>query len=445
MIQPVCSDKTIAFYTLGCKLNFSETSGIARTFVENGYKKVEFEQGADVVVINTCSVTDQADKKCRNIVRQAKRLSPNAFVAVIGCYAQLKPEEISKIEGVNLVLGAGEKFNLLEHVESLSSAPVQGKVLDSKIETVKEFVPSYSWGDRTRTFLKVQDGCNYHCAFCTIPLARGNSRSSSIESVLEQAREIAAKGVKEIVLTGVNIGDFGLNGEVGERHRVHGTFFDLVKALDEVDGIDRFRISSIEPNLLKEEIIDWLADSNKFVPHFHLPLQSGSDTILKKMHRRYKTALYRSRIERILERMPNACIGVDVITGFPGESDAEFRTTFDFLHGLPIGYIHAFTYSERANTEAVQLSDSVPYAVREERTRQLQSLSEKKKRAFYESQKGTEKTILVEHEVKNGFRYGFTENYIKVQVAEGMSAPNTLMKVNLNDLLPETLYSFSGS
>ena len=445
MIQPVCSDKTIAFYTLGCKLNFSETSGIARTFVENCYKKVEFEQGADVVVINTCSVTDQADKKCRNIVRQAKRLSPNAFVAVIGCYAQLKPEEISKIEGVNLVLGAGEKFNLLEHVESLSSDPVQGKVLDSKIETVKEFVPSYSWGDRTRTFLKVQDGCNYHCAFCTIPLARGNSRSSSIESVLEQAREIAAKGVKEIVLTGVNIGDFGLNGEVGERHRVHGTFFDLVKALDEVDGIDRFRISSIEPNLLKEEIIDWLADSNKFVPHFHLPLQSGSDAILKKMHRRYKTALYRSRIERILERMPNACIGVDVITGFPGESDAEFRTTFDFLHGLPIGYIHAFTYSERANTEAVQLPDSVPYAVREERTRQLQSLSEKKKRAFYESQKGTEKTILVEHEVKNGFRYGFTENYIKVQVAEGMSAPNTLMKVNLNDLLPETLYSFSGS
>jgi threonylcarbamoyladenosine tRNA methylthiotransferase MtaB len=445
MIQPVCSDKTIAFYTLGCKLNFSETSGIARTFVENGYKKVEFEQGADVVVINTCSVTDQADKKCRNIVRQAKRLSPNAFVAVIGCYAQLKPEEISKIEGVNLVLGAGEKFNLIEHVEALSVAPVQGKVLDSKIETVKEFVPSYSWGDRTRTFLKVQDGCNYHCAFCTIPLARGNSRSSSIESVVEQAREIAAKGVKEIVLTGVNIGDFGLNGEVGERYRVHGTFFDLVKALDEVDGIDRFRISSIEPNLLKEEIIDWLANSNKFVPHFHLPLQSGSDVILKKMHRRYKTALYHSRIERILERMPNACIGVDVITGFPGESDAEFRTTFDFLHGLPIGYIHAFTYSERANTEAVQLPDSVPYAAREERTRQLQSLSEKKKRAFYESQKGAEKTILVEHEVKNGFRYGFTENYIKVKVPEGISAPNTLMKVNLNDLLPETMYSFSGS
>jgi len=445
MIQPVCSDKTIAFYTLGCKLNFSETSGIARTFIENGYRKVEFEQGADVVVINTCSVTDQADKKCRNIVRQAKRLSPNAFVAVIGCYAQLKPEEISKIEGVNLVLGAGEKFNLLQHVETLSAAPVQGKVLDSKIETVKEFVPSYSWGDRTRTFLKVQDGCNYHCAFCTIPLARGNSRSSSIESVVEQAREIAAKGVKEIVLTGVNIGDFGLNGEVGERHRVHGTFFDLVKALDEVEGIDRFRISSIEPNLLKEEIIDWLSESKKFVPHFHLPLQSGSDAILKKMHRRYKTALYRSRIERILERMPEACIGVDVITGFPGENDAEFRTTFDFLHSLPIGYIHAFTYSERANTEATQLPDSVPYAVREERTRQLQSLSEKKKRAFYENQSGKEKTILVEHEVKNGFRYGFTENYIKVQVPEVMSAPNTLMKVNLDNLLPETIYSYSGN
>ena len=445
MIQPVCSDKTIAFYTLGCKLNFSETSGIARTFVENGYKKVEFEQGADVVVINTCSVTDQADKKCRNIVRQAKRLSPNAFVAVIGCYAQLKPEEISKIEGVNLVLGAGEKFNLLQHVESLSVAPVQGKVLDSKIETVKEFVPSYSWGDRTRTFLKVQDGCNYHCAFCTIPLARGNSRSSSIESVVEQAREIAAKGVKEIVLTGVNIGDFGLNGEVGERHRVHGTFFDLVKALDKVEGIDRFRISSIEPNLLKEEIIDWLANSQKFVPHFHLPLQSGSDAILKKMHRRYKTALYRSRIERILERMPNACIGVDVITGFPGESDAEFRTTFDFLHGLPIGYIHAFTYSERANTEAVQLPDSVPYAVREERTRQLQSLSEKKKRAFYESQVGKSKTILVEHEVKNGYRYGFTENYLKVQVPEEKSVANSLMLVNLEQLLPETCFSYSGN
>ncbi len=445
MIHPVCSDKTIAFYTLGCKLNFSETSGIARTFIEKGYQKVEFEQGADVVVINTCSVTDQADKKCRNIVRQAKRLSPNAFVAVIGCYAQLKPEEISKIEGVNLVLGAGEKFNLYQHVESLSSNPEQGKILDSKIETVKEFVPSYSWGDRTRTFLKVQDGCNYHCAFCTIPLARGNSRSSSIESVLQQAREIAEKGVKEIVLTGVNIGDFGLNGEVGERNREHGTFFDLVKALDQVEGIDRFRISSIEPNLLKEEIIDWLASSKKFVPHFHLPLQSGSDVILKKMHRRYKTALYRSRIEQIKEKMPDACIGVDVITGFPGETEAEFRATFDFLHSLPISYIHAFTFSERANTEATNLPESVPYPIREERTRQLQSLSEKKKRAFYESQKGSRKTILVEHEVKNGFRFGFTENYIKVQVPDEKSVANSLMLVNLDNLLPETLYAFNGN
>jgi threonylcarbamoyladenosine tRNA methylthiotransferase MtaB len=440
MIAANCSDKTISFYTLGCKLNFSETSGIARNFIENGYRKIEFEEGADVVVINTCSVTDQADKKCRNIVRQAKRMSPGAFVAVIGCYAQLKPEEISKIDGVNLVLGAGEKFNLLKHVETFRNESISGKILNGSIDSVKEFIPSYSFGDRTRTFLKVQDGCNYHCAFCTIPLARGNSRSGSIESVVQQAKEIAAKGVKEIVLTGVNIGDFGLNGELGERNRIHGTFFELIQALDQVAGIERFRISSIEPNLLKEEIIDWLANAQKFVPHFHLPLQSGSDVLLKQMHRRYKTALYQARVHQIMEKMPQACIGVDVISGFPGETEELFQETFSFLHRLPIAYIHAFTYSERANTQATELGNSVPQAVREERTRMLQSLSEKKKRAFYEANTGKEYNILVEHEVKNGFRFGFTENYIKVQIPAEKAESNTLFPVKLSELTPETYY-----
>lgn len=425
--------KSIAFYTLGCKLNFSESSAIARDFISNGYRRVEFEEGADVVVINTCSVTDQADKKCRNIVRQAKRLSPNAFVAVIGCYAQLKPQEISEIPGVNMVLGAGEKFNLFQHVEQYQDSAT-ALVLDSDIESVKIFNPSYSHGDRTRTFLKVQDGCNYHCAFCTIPLARGNSRSSTIESVLEQAREIASKGVKEIVLTGVNIGDFGLNGELGERNRIFGTLEQLVRELDNVEGIERFRISSIEPNLLKDEIIDFVADSKRFVPHFHIPLQSGSDKILKLMRRRYKTALYRSRIEHIKARMPHACIGVDVITGFPGETHEDFLDTYHFLHSLDISYLHVFTYSERANTPANEMEGVVPQKEREERTKMLQSLSEKKKRAFYESQLGTSHTILVEHDRKGDYQFGFTENYLKVRVPFNEAHTNTLVPVEIKAL-----------
>ena len=393
----------MAFHTLGCKLNFSETSEIAKTLSQAGYAKVEMNENPDVLVINTCSVTDQADQKCRNIVRRAIKLNPEVFVAVIGCYAQLKPDEIAKIEGVSVVLGANEKFKILDYIQKKD---LDKKVVVGHIKEVNEFVPSFSSGDRTRTFLKVQDGCNYFCAFCTIPLARGKSRSATIEQTLQQAREAIETGAKEIVLTGVNIGDFGTaNGE---------TFFDLVKQLDELEGIGRYRISSIEPNLLNEEIIDFVAKSKKFMPHFHIPLQSGDDEILRAMRRRYRTDLYRSRIARIKEVMPHACIGVDVITGFPGETRELFLNTMNFIQDLPVSYLHVFTYSERANTTALRIPLVVPMSERQERTAQLRMLSDKKKHAFYKEFIGQDRKVLWESANENGRMLGYTDNYIRV-------------------------------
>lgn len=416
----------IAFHTLGCKLNFAETSTIARSFLDAGYARVGLDEGADVCVINTCSVTDNADKKCRNIVRKALKYNPEAFVAVIGCYAQLKPQEIAAIPGVDLVLGAKEKFNLPEHLLAFNGKSNEGQVLAGHIKDVKEFRPSWSMGDRTRTFLKIQDGCDHFCAFCTIPLARGRSRSATIEEILTSARQIAANGVKEIVLTGVNIGDLGKN--TGE------SFHELLKALDQVEGIERFRISSIEPELLSEEIIATVADSRRFVPHFHIPLQSGSDRILKLMRRRYDTALYRSRVEQIKELMPNACIGVDVIVGSPGEDDDAFQETFDFLHALDISYLHVFTYSERANTTAIRSNDIVPMSTRHERSKRLRMLSDKKKHAFYASQVGRHESVLFEAEQDEGHMYGFTANYLKVKAPFNANLVNQLVPVGPMEL-----------
>ena len=400
--------KKVAFYTLGCKLNFSETSAISRKFEEKGYLKVEFTDQPDIFIINTCSVTDNADKKCRKIVREARKISPDAYVAIVGCYAQLKPKEIAEIEGVDAVLGAAEKFMLVELLDGFVREP-KAKVLASAIEEANSFVPSFSIDDRTRTFLKVQDGCDYSCTFCTIPLARGKSRSNTIDNVVQQAREIAQRGVKEIVLTGVNTGDFGIrNGQREDR------FIDLIQALDSQVPVDRFRISSIEPNLLTDEIIDFVAESRKFVPHFHIHLQSGSDRILKQMKRRYLTSLYSSRIEKIRTVMPNACVGVDVIVGFPGETEEDFLTTFKYLNELDVSYLHVFTYSERANTPAAEMKDPVPLKIRNKRSKMLRILSDKKRRAFYEEQLGNIGTVLFEEEVKDGKMYGYTENYIRV-------------------------------
>jgi threonylcarbamoyladenosine tRNA methylthiotransferase MtaB len=414
--------KKVSFHTLGCKLNFSETSTIARQFTEAGYAKVEMEENPDVLVINTCSVTDAADQKCRNIVRRAIRQNPEVFVAVIGCYAQLKPQEIAAIEGVNVVLGANEKFNIVQHVEQLHQEP-KGVVLSGEIKDVKAFIPSFSQGDRTRTFLKVQDGCNYFCAFCTIPLARGRSRSATIAETLEQAKAAAALGAKEIVLTGVNIGDFGTaNGE---------TFLDLIKAMDSLDGVDRFRISSIEPNLLSDEIIHFVAQSKKFMPHFHIPLQSGSDEVLQKMRRRYRTDLYRQRIASIKSLMPNACIGVDVIVGFPGESNELFDETHRFLAELDISYLHVFTYSERPNTTALRIQEVVPMELRHERNKRLRILSEKKKRAFAEAHIGSTSTVLWEESQQEGYMNGFTANYIKVRKPYNSDSANLIEPVTI--------------
>lgn len=412
---------TIAFYTLGCKLNFSETSGIARHFEENGYAKVDFKEGADIVVINTCSVTENADKKCRQIVKQARNLSANSFIAVIGCYAQLKPHEIASIEGVNIVLGASDKFNLLQFVQEWEQENFENKVVTSEIKHVKEFVPSFSYGDRTRSFLKVQDGCDYFCSFCTIPLARGRSRSNSIEETIKVAKEVAKTNVNEVVLTGVNIGDFGKGSDE--------TFFDLVKELDKIEGIERFRISSIEPNLLSNEIIDFVAQSKRFTPHFHIPLQSGSNEILRAMRRRYHKELYVDRVQQIKDLMPNACIGVDVIVGYPGESEELFLETYNFLNQLDVSYLHVFSYSERNNTVAIRKSGVVPIEVRKQRSKMLQILSEKKKRYFYEQQLNKEFTVLFEAQEQNGEMYGFTENYIKVKSAYNPSWINTLKRV----------------
>ncbi len=424
--------RSVAFYTLGCKLNFSETSAIGRTFTKNGFQKVEFNAGADVYVINTCSVTDHADRKCRKVVQQALKHNPEAYVAIIGCYAQLKPQEIAGIPGVDIVLGAAEKFNLIEHLGDFKKQSI-AKVVSGDIEAANRFVSSYSAGDRTRSFLKVQDGCNYSCTFCTIPLARGNSRSTPIESVVANAREIAAQGIKEIVLTGVNIGDYGLEAN-DPKNRVFGSFLDLIKALDEVEGVDRFRISSIEPNLLTNEIIAFVAQSKRFVPHFHIPLQSGSDRVLKLMQRRYLSDLYADRVSTIKKHMPHACIGVDVIVGFPGEKDADFLDTYNFINELDISYLHVFTYSERDKTKAIRMEGRVPNGKRSERNQMLQILSEKKRRAFYTQHLGATRTVLFEYEQRAREMYGFTDNYIKVRATYDPLRTNELVAVKLETI-----------
>ncbi|MFN3916321.1 MAG: tRNA (N(6)-L-threonylcarbamoyladenosine(37)-C(2))-methylthiotransferase MtaB [Flavobacteriales bacterium] len=395
-----------AYYTLGCKLNFAETSTIARNLEEEGYARVEFHERADIYVINTCSVTENANRDCARIVRKALQYNPDAFIAVIGCYAQLKPDEIAAIPGVDLVLGANEKFNVINYLNDIQKKE-KAHIENKEIKTTKEFIPSYSFGDRTRTFLKVQDGCDYFCAFCTIPLARGRSRSASISETITKAEEVAKTGVKEVVLTGVNIGDFG--------KETNESFLDLIKKLELIKGIDRFRISSIEPNLLSNEIIEFVAASKKFVPHFHVPLQSGSDKILRAMRRRYDKSLYENRITTINKLMPHCCIGVDVITGFPGETEDDFLETYNFLNDLPISYLHVFTYSERENTTALRINDIVPIELRKERNKKLRILSEKKKRAFYESNLGKSEAVLFESEEEDGFMFGFTSNYVKVK------------------------------
>ncbi|MCU0369529.1 MAG: tRNA (N(6)-L-threonylcarbamoyladenosine(37)-C(2))-methylthiotransferase MtaB [Cyclobacteriaceae bacterium] len=415
--------KKVAFYTLGCKLNYSETSTISRKFEEKGYQKVEFTEQPDIFIINTCSVTENADKKCHKIVREARAISPNAYVAIIGCYAQLKPKEISEIPGVDAVLGASEKFRLVELLDGFVR-PEKTSVFASDIEEVNTFNTSYSLHDRTRTFLKVQDGCDYSCTFCTIPLARGSSRSDSIANIISTASEIAKTEVKEIVLTGVNTGDFGLqHGERKER------FIDLVKALDQIEGIDRFRISSIEPNLLSDEIIDFVTQSKRFVPHFHIPLQSGSNKILKLMRRRYQRELYVSRVEKIKSVMPHACIGVDVIVGFPGETHEDFVETYNFLNELPISYLHVFTYSERENTVAAKMPDAVAKKDRNERSKMLHILSDKKRRFFYEQHLDSTQTVLFENDIEEGLMHGFTENYIRVAAKYDPLLINELKKV----------------
>jgi threonylcarbamoyladenosine tRNA methylthiotransferase MtaB len=413
----------VAFYTLGCKLNFSETSTIARLFEDGGFAKVDFEDQPDIFVINTCSVTENADKKCKQLVKRAKKISPESMVIILGCYAQLKPEEISRIPGVDLVLGANEKFNVLAHLEKKDDV----KVVHDNIKHTHDFIPSHSFGDRTRSFLKVQDGCDYFCTFCTIPLARGKSRNASIAQTLKEAEKIAQTEVKEVVLTGVNIGDFGQGGDEN--------FFGLVQGLDQVEGIERFRISSIEPNLLSDEIIDFcLNKADRFVPHFHIPLQSGSDQILEKMRRKYKSALFAERVAQIKSSNPDTCIGVDVIVGFPGETDEDFLTTVNFLKDLDISYLHVFTYSERANTGAPKLGAKVPMDTRRERSKILHLLSDRKKRAFYETQIGQKRQVLFEQEENEGFLYGFTENYVKVKTAFNPALINQMVSVELTEI-----------
>lgn len=423
--------KKVAFHTLGCKLNFSETSTIARSVQEEGFERVDFSKKADLYVINTCSVTENADKRFKTIVKQAQKVNPDAFIAAVGCYAQLKPEELAKVEGVDLVLGATEKFNITTYIDDLTKNE-EGAIHSCEIEDANFYVGSYSIGDRTRAFLKVQDGCDYKCTYCTIPLARGISRSDTLNNVLKNASEIANQNIKEIVLTGVNIGDYG-KGEFGNKKHEH-TFLDLVKALDKVEGIERLRISSIEPNLLKNEIIEFVSRSKTFVPHFHIPLQSGSNELLKLMKRRYMKELYVDRIKAIKQKMPDACIGVDVIVGFPGETDAFFLETYNFLSELDISYLHVFTYSERENTEAYSMGGVVPIAIRKKRSKMLRGLSVKKRRAFYESQLNTQHTVLFESENKKGFIHGFTENYVKVKTPWNPVLVNTLHEIKLSKI-----------
>ena len=428
------TNKTVAFHTLGCKLNFAETSTIARLFKEKGFIKKSFLEPADVYVINTCSVTENADNECKSIVKSALLKNPEAFVAVVGCYAQLKPEEISKIEGVDVVLGATEKFKLLNYIH-LSGKHLHAQIHNCEISDANFFVDAYSVGDRTRSFLKVQDGCDYSCTFCTIPLARGKSRSDLIENVIRNANKIASEGVKEIVLTGVNIGDFGKGQLITEdfKNKKDVTFLDLIIALDEVKGIERFRISSIEPNLLKDQIIDFVAKSKKFVPHFHIPLQSGSNVLLKLMKRRYHKELYADRINKIKTLMPDCCIGVDVIVGFPGETDELFLETYNYLNNLDLSYLHVFTYSERDNTEAIDLPNQVSIVERKRRNKMLRILSAKKLRLFYEQQKGKILSVIFENENKKGFMYGFTQNYVKVKYPFDETLCNSILNVTILD------------
>ena len=423
--------KKVAFYTLGCKLNYSESSSIGRMFEAKGYSKVEFNETPDIFIINTCSVTENADKKCRKIVREAQKINPDGFVAIIGCYAQLKPKEISEIPGVDAVLGAAEKFRLVELIDTFEKAPGNqpAQILASNISEAVDYHTSYSLNDRTRTFLKVQDGCDYPCAYCTIPLARGKSRSDTIANVVAAAKDVAERGVKEIVLTGVNIGDFGIqNGEKKE------SFLELIKALDDVDGILRFRISSIEPNLLTDEVIEFVAQSKKFVPHFHIPLQSGSNKVLSLMRRRYKRELYVERVAKIKSLMPHCCIGVDVIVGHPGETQELFLESYQFLNELDISYLHVFTYSERENTSALVIQPVVPKSQRADRSKMMHILSEKKKRHFYEEQIGKEATVLFEDEIQNGQMLGFTENYVRVAVKYDPLLINETKKIQFDHL-----------
>ncbi|MGA9212420.1 tRNA (N(6)-L-threonylcarbamoyladenosine(37)-C(2))-methylthiotransferase MtaB [Kaistella sp.] len=424
--------KTAAFHTLGCKLNFAETSTIARQLTGAGYQKVSFDEPAHVYIINTCSVTENADRECKFHVKRAMKANPDGLVVILGCYAQLKPEEISAIEGVDLVLGAKEKFNILSYLDDLQKSENHGIIHSCEIDEADFFIGSYSIGDRTRAFLKVQDGCDYKCTYCTIPLARGISRSDTIDSVVKNATEIAQKGIREIVLTGVNIGDYG-KGEFGNKKHEH-TFLDLISELDQIEGIERIRISSIEPNLLKDESIELVARSKRFVPHFHIPLQSGSDDLLKKMKRRYMSGLYSDRVAKIREVMPDSCIGVDVIVGFPGETEEKFLETYNFLNELPISYLHVFTYSERENTEAAEMDGIIPIPERKRRNKMLRILSEKKKMAFYQTQLGKTLPILWEHENKNGMMYGFTENYVRVQKPFDENSVNQIENLKLTKI-----------
>lgn len=435
--------RTAAFHTLGCKLNFAETSTIARQLTEAGYEKVSFDDKADIYVINTCSVTENADRECKLHVKRAMKANPEGLVVIVGCYAQLKPEEISQIEGVDLVLGAKEKFNILSYLDDLEKSENEGIVHSCEIEETDFFIGSYSIGDRTRAFLKVQDGCDYKCTYCTIPLARGISRSDTIENVLRNAREISQKDIKEIVLTGVNIGDYG-KGEFGNKKHEH-TFLDLISELDKVEGIERIRISSIEPNLLKDESIELVSRSRSFVPHFHIPLQSGSDDLLKKMKRRYLTKLYKDRVAKIREVMPHAAIGVDVIVGFPGETEELFMETYNFLNELPITYLHVFTYSERENTEAAAMDGIVPISERKKRNKMLRILSEKKKMAFYQTQLGKTLPVLWEHENKDGKMFGFTENYVRVQKDYDAASVNQIEFLKLDKIEPDGTVSVQYS
>lgn len=426
---------SVAFHTLGCKLNFAETSTIAKDMVEGGFERVEFQDPADVYIINTCSVTENADRETRNIIGRALRANPDGFIVVVGCYAQLKPEQIMELPGVDLVLGATEKFNVRQFLGALEKTQGDAEVHSCEIESANTFVSSYSAGDRTRAFLKVQDGCDYKCTYCTIPLARGISRSDTLENVVAKAQEIAQAGIPEIVLTGVNVGDYG-KGEFGNKKH-ESTFLELVQALDAQVPVERMRISSIEPNLLRDEIITFTAESQKFVPHFHLPLQSGSDTILKLMKRRYMTALNRKRVAAVKSANPDTCIGVDVIVGFPGETDELFAETYNLLNELDISYLHVFTYSERENTPAAGMEDVVPIPERKRRNKMLRILSEKKKRAFYESQLGQVRPVLFEAENKEGYMLGYTDNYVRVKTYWNPQWANTTKSLKLNDIGPD--------